>query len=1048
MSRLDNADLIFENAKAIYDFASKVKYANIKEKEDYTTIEYVSEDGTLKEIPRDIYYWWVVHPIVEYEFPARVDAMYFRHDAEYYGISEEVWNRKQISFDDYQHTPDAHFWRTFLIKDRRYGKNILDVVENAENIKEAAYLIADWITFSGSKPGIWNEYGRESSDFQPLVIYEKNYGSCGEQAMLCVAYSRCALIPNAPVGCHGEDHAWNEFWMDGKWYKWDIGNSITGIGHPWNEGRGHTGTQLLSVTRHRSDGLTEFSSTRPVNPPGSNYIANNKPGYTEVGRVRIRVVDEINEPIEGALVVARSKWNNFNRASIWDYTDPEGYCYFELGNPGTGSCIIDVITPLGATGTESFVVRENEEFDHTYKLPGRFNQLTIDYKPVLLKRTGSSSVAVNVSVIEEEQRPHLYSGGRYGIMEDDDFREKTGYKGTRWYSEPNHYKHGVYSTKLTQQEFDEFLNTRKLSNATKLKNSGYYGNLNDDIYLFYNANRYTHVRFKAAFVVNVKREIPVINMTSAPKQAITGEKVSFKGTAYDNLYVAAIKVSINSGVDYTDITSCYDRETSEFNYIWDTGDGGPLPAGNYEIIFRVEDGSAGFALKEPVDFKLEPTMSFTDQVIYQDNPDDPLPISSWMLGPFTVDEREPFIGIEGTSDDPGFDMDLFLFHDKNGNRVLDGSNEKVADSTSPSATESILINEPKAGAYWIYCQGWKVEDRDDIDAWAGIRNLPPGKLLSMPAPDAEKITKYALLDVNLSFDYKPAFIVDINPTGKLPIENPVVTGKFKDGFIVDNKSFKATLSDVDITSKVLIKDNEFEINLGGMSLNLDEEYALRIDAQTQNGHHDYLELILIPTAPQVVAIKHTVDEDGDSLSVDVKLIKEDAKLEKVQARIDDLPWVKLKLNDDSTSAACKIPLIDLESGDYKLVVEYSITGGEIETKEIDFKYKKKDETLIKMMPSDGSKVFDHRTVIVAYYALEIKDDVKQTKLVLDGDDVTDSAIIYSDGIIYFPPEVLLKGEHAFEIVVKLEDGSIIKTKSTFTILSMDDKEEEEAEEEK
>ncbi|MCK4719664.1 VCBS repeat-containing protein, partial [bacterium] len=135
MSRLNNADLLLENARAIYDFASRVNYANIREKGDYTTIEYVSEDGALLEMPRDIYYWWVVHPVVEYEIPARIDASYFRHDAEFYGITEEEWTRKEITADEFEHTPDAYFWRTFLPVDRRYGMNLLDVVEQAENIR-------------------------------------------------------------------------------------------------------------------------------------------------------------------------------------------------------------------------------------------------------------------------------------------------------------------------------------------------------------------------------------------------------------------------------------------------------------------------------------------------------------------------------------------------------------------------------------------------------------------------------------------------------------------------------------------------------------------------------------------------------------------------------------------------------------------------------------------------------------------------------------------------------------------------------------------------
>ena len=965
MNRLGNADLVFENAKAIYDFASKVKYAKIKEKGDYTTIEYVSEDGTLKEMPRDIYYWWVVHPVIEYEFPARVDASYWRHDSKYYGIPEEEWTRKGISVEEYEHTANAFFWRTFLPIDNRYGKNLIDVVEKAENIKEAAYLIADWITYSGSKPGRWNEYGMASDDLQPLVIYEKNYGSCGEQAIMGAAFSRTALIPNAPVGCYGEDHAWNEYWMDGNWYKWDLSNDVVNLGQPWNEGRGHTGTPLLSIARRWGDGVTDNSTTRPINPPGANYNPRNAPGYSSVGRVKIRVVDEINEPIEGALIVVRSKWNNNFRASIWDYTDPEGYCYFELGNPITGSCVVDIITPLGATGTECFVVRENENFEYTYKLNGRFNRQILKYNPEFSNTSGVGNIKVSTSVIEEEQRPCNYAGGRRGRFSDTKLYEKTGFYGTRWYSEPNCYNYGVYSAKLSRLEYEQFLETKEIPPAGWIKNAKYsepFSPDSGDVYVFYNANRYTHVRLKTSITAELEPENPRIELASAPKSAKTGEKVTFTGAASDNLNVDKLKFSCNGGNDFADITECYNCVTKEFEYTWDTSAGGPMPAGEYKIIFRVEDCDNGFIQTQPIEFALDAAKEFKDQVIYQDNPDTPLPTCSWMLGPFIVGENERFLGIEGYSVEPEFDMDMFLFHDNNGNRKIDGDSEQIAKAAGATAIETIILNDPPPGAYWIYCQGWQVKDRTDIDPWKGVRDLSPGKLLTLPTSDVKKKTAYALLDVSLSFNYKPAFIVDINPYKELLISEPLFTGKFQKGFDVDPKTLKVTFAGKDISQLAQIEKSQFRIPLDSINIQVGNEYPLRIEAKTTDGFTDSIELTLTATKPEISEAKQPVDQG-----------------------------------------------------------------------------KKQNEPLIKLHPRNEEEVFDFKSVLIAYFELEIRDKVAEVDILLDNKNITESCTIYTDGVIYIPHDLYMKGEHTFKVIVTLKDGHVVEGTSVFRIMSMDDK---------
>ena len=1046
MSRLGNADLLFENARAIYDFASQVAYANIIEKDDYTTLEYVSEDGSLLEMPRDIYYWWVVHPVTEYEIPSRIDASFWRHDAEYYGITGEEWTRKEITIDNFEHTPDAYFWRTFLPQDSRYGKNLLDVVRPARNIQEAAYLIADWITFSATKPERWNEYGKASNDLQPLVIYEKNYGSCGEHAIICTAFSRTALIPNAPVGCHGEDHAWNEWWMDGNWYKWDIGNALTGMGHPWNERIGHTGTPLLSITRRWGDGRTENSTTLSVNPPGSNFNPGNAPGYTEVGQVTVRVVDEAGEPVEGALVVIRSKWNYYYRSSIWEYTDPEGYCFFELGFPITGSCVADVITPLGVTGTEYFIVRENEEFEYTYTLPGRFMRREPDFVQKFTTDPGPNTVQVAVSKISEEQRPLNFSTGRRSEIGRQDIYDATGYHGTRWYSEPNSNTYGVHSAMLSASEYESFLQTNQLPRTDWTRSGEYRKPFNPDggdVYLFYNANRYTHVRFNASLTAELPPETPSIQLSTAPVSAGTGEKITFEGQASDNLHIAALRVSFNGGIDFTDITDSYDRSTGEFSYTWDTGAGGPAWPGEYSVIFRAEDGSGGFDETDPVSFTLETAMDFRDQVIFQDDPNNPLPVSSWMLGPFTLAGNERFLGIEIRSSDDDLDVDLFLYYDRNGNRLLDGAGELITSSTSPTAIENILYNDPGPGAYWIFVQGWRVTRRTGIDVWDEVRNLPPAQLFTLEPLDADRMVTYGLIDISLSCRFSPAFIVDINPTRRLDITNPEITGRFNEEFDIDVMSFSIGLEGEDASVQATVDGDRFTISLSEFPLQTGVEFPLQIEALTTNGLRDTVELMLIGTVPETVRIQHAITENAESLSVAMTLLEEGAVLESARSRIDELAWFDLNMDEDMSSAFREIPLNDIESGEHTLFVEYRIAGGEIESKELSFVFNRTaQERLLSLIPGDGATVYDHRSILIAYFAPEIMDDIASVEIFLDSEEITDSSLIYSDGVFYLPGEVYEKGDHTFEVLVTLLDGRIIEASATFTVQSMDEVEED------
>ncbi len=69
-------ELLTDNAKFVYQNDQHLSYVDIVEKSDYTTISYKNKTGVSHEVPRDIYYWNVVHPKVSDELATYVDPDY------------------------------------------------------------------------------------------------------------------------------------------------------------------------------------------------------------------------------------------------------------------------------------------------------------------------------------------------------------------------------------------------------------------------------------------------------------------------------------------------------------------------------------------------------------------------------------------------------------------------------------------------------------------------------------------------------------------------------------------------------------------------------------------------------------------------------------------------------------------------------------------------------------------------------------------------------------------------------------------------------------
>ena len=220
--------LFVENAQLIYDRDPDLAYVQLDDigepgvDADYeTTATYQVEiDKTQIErtLDRETYYWYLVHPRMEDEYPLYVDPW------AYCGSSECASNPE-----------DGSFWRDFLWEgaaescpDDRDCPVIADYLTEAEVLWKGKSYNRD----DNGAIGRLIQWEMDSMVFgagderpvQPNRIYAVGCGNCGEWADMATAAARTALIPSHNVGAFANDHTWNEFWDDG-WQQWEPVNN-------------------------------------------------------------------------------------------------------------------------------------------------------------------------------------------------------------------------------------------------------------------------------------------------------------------------------------------------------------------------------------------------------------------------------------------------------------------------------------------------------------------------------------------------------------------------------------------------------------------------------------------------------------------------------------------------------------------------------------------------------------------------------------------------------------------------------------------------------
>ena len=322
-------ELYLENVEKIYTYSdpqnvNKFKYVERVEYGDsksgcdfYTTLKYHVIDGSTGqdrwfEIDKNIYYWYVVHPVMEDEKPYYINPN----------------NGSNIYYP-----PEAFFWRTYLydvqdpicpysdgttsddglcpilidrMKDVQYAWNyVKNDTSSTHAIGSMNQFINDVMYFgAGSERPI-----------QPVRIYKIHKGNCGEWADITTAVSRTCLIPAVNAVANLHDHTWNEFWMEG-WHQWEpVNYAINSPVYWWD-------THGAYITK--GDGITV-----DVTDHYTNTFCN----------INIIVHDNNAQPINEAKITLAGYWDGTTDiyGFFQGYTDENGNFSTKVGLTSTVS---------------------------------------------------------------------------------------------------------------------------------------------------------------------------------------------------------------------------------------------------------------------------------------------------------------------------------------------------------------------------------------------------------------------------------------------------------------------------------------------------------------------------------------------------------------------------------------------------------------------------------------------------------------------------------------------------------------------------------------
>ncbi|NQS97873.1 MAG: T9SS type A sorting domain-containing protein [candidate division Zixibacteria bacterium] len=413
-----NLEVINESIASMYmadnflDYVEIVNYGDAYTGGDYysTTRYLVEENGSITEyeLPREIYYWYIVHTKLHKEVPNYIDPNTGNSAA----------------------PPTGVFWRDYLLNCADPGYPLLrDVLSTCEVLWRCEQNTVD-----NGAVGAVTQWIQDVMTFQsyphhdqPVYIYHLHIGTCSVHSYLTSATARAALIPATVCVMYSDNHKINEFW-ERRWIAWEPVNTF--IDNPL--GYQGWGWDVAGVWNWRGDG----------------YVRDDTELYTEVCTLQVHIRDNIGNPIDGAYVYMYSSpcvdtWTTAK------WSDETGDVTFLLGDNRTFSGRVETLIgnyPAGGmtpvvSGTQAGAV-----YTWDVTIPGEMPQWSVipdtlpaspteDYKIVLdytIPRTiiygehpddgdyfskSDSSGCMDVFICDQENYDSYLAGGEFQAFE-------------------------------------------------------------------------------------------------------------------------------------------------------------------------------------------------------------------------------------------------------------------------------------------------------------------------------------------------------------------------------------------------------------------------------------------------------------------------------------------------------------------------------------------------------------------------------------------------------------------------------------------------------
>lgn len=171
----------------------------------------------------------------------------------------------------------------------------------------------------------------DSRTSSPLASVKTAYGRCGEESTFTVAALRSVGIPArqvyTPRWAHTDDnHAWVEAWVDGQWYFLGACEPEPVLNLGWFNAPAYRGMLMHTKVFGRYNGPEEIMHQNP-NFTEINIISN----YAPSASANVKIVDEANQPVEGALI----EFKVYNYAEFYTVarkqSDAEGKTFLSAG---------------------------------------------------------------------------------------------------------------------------------------------------------------------------------------------------------------------------------------------------------------------------------------------------------------------------------------------------------------------------------------------------------------------------------------------------------------------------------------------------------------------------------------------------------------------------------------------------------------------------------------------------------------------------------------------------------------------------------------------